>query len=254
MTDITKLSDGLNYMRVEAFSAAVKVKASIDTASAMKGLTALQKRFPTLSESSFDPDKQIFKLENSVKNPKDAQLQMLFTMVKGTNLVLYWGAKAPFDASQDISTFYQLIQDEFGVYPINVDYIDFNVYAVAEINMNFYAAIWEAFYAKSPLYGMFSSDRILQDDLSIRYMLHDERICLLEIESNVNYSEIRSNSFENDMLKARIGIAQTRGIAPDANLGALGKSHFDFSTDFVRENLRDRILEPLDAAISRIAG
>jgi hypothetical protein len=80
----------------------------------------------------------------------------------------------------------------------------------------------------------------------------DDKICLVEVQSNVKDMEIRQKKFEDDLLQAKLAVAKTRNFAPDAQLAELAVSHVRSFTDIAYKNFAPSVVAHLDAALASV--
>ncbi|NIA06847.1 MAG: hypothetical protein GWP14_04275 [Actinobacteria bacterium] len=237
------------HLSLGALSLGIGSEAPLERDAVLKGLTRIQEAFPELRESDYDSKKDIFKIDNG---KQEADEQMLLVASKGIGLMLSWGPKVAFGTKDDISKLFKGYQEGASLLAVNVAYIDFRLFAISTWEGNHYALLWDTLFKTSPLFRMFEPKSVFQNDLILKAYLSEDRICVVEIESDVTAKEVRHNSYENDMLRTQIAIAKTRHFAHDVSLGELACEHVDFARSFVLERFIPSVAVPLDGALAEM--
>lgn len=236
--------------RPKAYTVGLQTKTPLGTDTTMKGLKQISMLFPNLTESSFDKEKGKFKLEN---DEIDADKQIYFK-IEGFNTFEYaWGPLVEMDFQSVMDRLFNEIQDGFELSPININLIDVRFVALSKWEGHHYRIIWDTFLKDTLLDSLFNKQDLLQDDLFFRAMLDDARICVININSNVTDAEVRRNNFENDLLRASIGIAQTRKIPVNSRISELFAQHTQIALSFIQDKFIPYIVEPLDKMIQEFS-
>ena len=248
-TKTIELFGKYRHLELTAITVSVATKIALEKDRILELLPSIQKLFPQLSESNYDDKKDIFKLVNDATETKD---QMLFSVERNTSFVFSWGVNVSVGSEEHIRSLFDAFQVQLPIVPVNIGYIDARIHAVSEWEGNHYSLIWDAFFAKSPIHLMFAGQTIAQDDLTFRGILDDDKICLVEVQSNVNDNEIRQKKYENDVLKAKLAIAKTRNFVPDAKLSELAVQHITCFIDVARDSFAPTVVAPLDKALAAL--
>ena len=246
-TKTIELFGKYRHLELTAVSLSLVTNSALEKDRVLRLLPEIQKLFPMLSESDYDEKTDVFKLHNDATETKD---QMFFSAEKSRGFLLSWGIRVSVGSEKDIRALFAVLQDQLSIMPVNIQYVDARLHAVSEWEGNHYSVIWSAFFADTPVHGMFAGQTIAQDDLAFRGMLEEDKICLIEVQSNVRDSEIRQGKYKNDLLMAKLSIAKTRHFAPNANLPELAVQHVACSTDIACNNFAPMIVAPLDAALA----
>ena len=236
--------DAMRHLKIGAFTVGIRVKTPVDHDTSMKGLTNIQKTFPELSESSFDSDSKTFKLKN---DESDYDHQIIFQFENFMDINLSWGANSQFSKENHIDKMFETIENSFNIFPINIEWIDFKLIIIANVDCNHFTSIWESFIGKSPLYNFFEPERVTQNNLTFRSLITDDTACLLSFYSNVTDIEVIKKKYKDDTLKISIGIAKIRNIPVGEKLYVLMGSHLDYSVNFLKQKIKNCFLAPLDS-------
>jgi len=248
LSEILCQTANLKYLKVQAFAVGMRTALPIDRESTMKGLTALQKQYPYLSETSFDSDKGLFKMRNA---PTNLEKEVLLLFDEQRQIRFSWGINVvEFLDVDKIANLYGHFQTGFSIVPVNIDVIDFEIYSLARLPVNFNALLWEAVYSNSPFTKMFNATKILQDKVLLRYHFDNDRVCILSIDTDISDSEVRNQSFKDNCIRVNMGIGQVRGFSSDLSLKEIMRDHLEKVKHFFREHLASSVLAPLDGAIS----
>lgn len=238
------------HLKPGGFTAGLQARIPVERNVAMRGLSRVGKDFPALTEPQFNEEKKRFILSNA---EADTRKQVLFRLTDYNRFEFAWGELVEFDFESEMKKFFASIEDGFELYPIGVELIDLKFYVVSEWEGHHYKAIWEALLSNTPLSGLFKPDHVLQDDLFLRGMLDECRICAVGVESNVTDREIFSRGFENDLLRVYVGVAQTRGIPFDARMADVFVEHSRVAINFMEKKFIPYVLEPLDKALIKLS-
>ena len=222
------------------------LKSPLDRSTAMKGLALIVRAFPNLTESKFIEERNMHSLLN-LETASDKQI--LFTLARHREFDLSWGPLAEVDFEPDMEKLFNTIQDGFQIFPLNVERVEMRFYAVSEWEGHHYRAILDALLRAPPLGLLFEPNRILQNDLYLRGLLDETRVGVVAVRSDVADSEVINNAFQNDLLRAWAGVAQTRGIPNDARLVDVFMETSQVAIDFMCQKFVPLVVEPLDKAL-----
>lgn len=233
-----------------ALSVGLTLKTPLDRDSAMRALAALGRQFPQLTESDFDGkgNKFVFRNEEA-----DAPKQAFLRMREYRALEMAWGPKVPINFDDAVSKLFNTVQDTLDLPGINVEFFDLELQIHSEWTGNHYKAILTGLLDTPPLAAILDPDRIVQDDLLLRGLLDDKRICLVRVISDVADDEVRRQSFSNDTLKLKAGVAQTHGIPIDSRLAELFTDHAAIATRFFLDKFIPNIVDPMERAIAQLS-
>jgi len=233
-----------------ALTVGMHLKYPLDDNTTMKGLTHIGKNFPQLRESKFKEEGKLIILTNG---EDDWEKELLFAVIEHKALQLAWGPLVEGDFHSLSKSLYDCVQEGFDLFPVNVELIDVKYYVKSDWCGNHYQVICEAFLKNTPLESVFELNRILGNDLSIRGLLKDNRVCVIRVDSDVADSEILKGNFKNDTLRALVGVAQTKDIPLDAQLSSVFEEHSQVAIKFIKEKFIPSIIEPLDKALVKVS-
>ena len=234
-------------LRAKGFAMSLSLNAPTDSDQVMKGLEVLQRSFPQLRSSSYTEETDTMRIEN---DEEETQKQMVVAAREGKHLLVTWGIDLEFGSDRDIKQVFESLQKDMSIRAVNVSYIDFRVIAASFWEGNHYAVMWDAFFKDGVLGSLLSADTLSDTGLVIRSQLSDDCVCFIGVDSDVGTREIRTGRFENDRLRASVGIAKLRGFAPGMDLGKTAAEHAAFSASFIADRFLPCIMKPLDDALA----
>ena len=248
---ITQAAAGLKHFRVAAYVAGLGTKAPFDRAMTMRLLAEVQRRIPGLSESAYDEKTDTFQLLSSAQ---EQDKQVAFRVERASRVQLVWGPESGFGSAESLGGFFDGLQEGFDPGRILlVNYVDLHVYAISSWAGNHYKAIWESFYAASPIYRVAEPDSLVDDDLEIRLSFGEDGTCVVRVSSDISRERLRRQSFGGVRLTASAALARTRGIALDARLTSVFGAHSTESVDFIVNKFLPHVLFPLDATVEKMS-
>ncbi len=233
-----------------AFTVGLATKTPVDSDAVMRGLTRISRDHPELTESRFDKSKESYVLKN---DEPDMARQALFKVEAFRRFEFAWGPSAAPGFQPRIQEMFETMQEGFDLHPINVEFIDLKFFVTSDWAGHHYRAIMEAFLQSSPLASLFSLDLILQDDLFLRGILDDKRVCIVGVTSDVDDKEVIRRSFKDDLLKAHVGIAQTRKIPVDGRIADIFVEHSQIAEAFIKERFIPYVADPLDRVLAKLS-
>lgn len=237
----------LKQLKLGAVTAGLKTKIRIDSNTTLKGLNQIITNFPDLTESfPFNKEKERFKIGN---DENDADREVYFDITGFMQLEYVWGPRVEFDYNPQMIKLFDCIQDGFLIQPNNTQMIDVKMYFISKWSGNHYKVIWDAFLGNSVVNELFYPQKILQDDLFLRSILDEKRVCIVSVESNVGDNEVWTDKFKNDRLTAGVGIAQTRNIPSGARLSDIFNEHAQIAFKFIQEKFIPNVVVPLDKTL-----
>lgn len=247
METLKKHIDGLQNFSVGAFAISVKTKTSINNDTIMKGLESISKMMPELSESSFDEKEKEISLKNSESK---TEKQILFKISELNQFAFGWGIDCEINLEDIIGKLFQAISNDFNILPINIEYIDFNIYLFADYKGDHYQLISDTFYKDALLANLFEKNKTLGNDIFLRGSLNDKVITIVRVDSGQGTNEILDCEYESETLRTVCSSGQVKGFGFNSNLVELFKNHYELSLDFVKNKFIPNIIIPLDNSIS----
>ncbi len=247
---IIESAKALGSLKPAAFTIGVGTKAPLQQSDILSGLAAFQKQFPRLGESDFEQKEDRFLLRNG---ETDVEKQAHFRVSKGKAFDYSWGTGVSFGDLREVERVFDAIQDGFSLLPLNVDVMDVQCHFVSEWNGQHYQAIWSAYFTGTPLFSLFSPQKILQDDLTLRALVDDDKVVLIRVTSNILDTEVKRGTFKDDLLKATVGIAHAKPLPPDCRLSAVFTEHMRGCATYVTERFIPCVIAPLDQALLSLA-
>lgn len=241
----------LIFFRPKAVVIGVETKLRFDYNTALEGINRVKLNLPFLSETDFNKDEEEFILRNSDPEPEK---QVVFVLKEFSKLSLLWGAYAELDFETSIKKFLNSVEKGFKFdNSFNINLIDVKVYMETEWSGHHYKAIWQTFMSNSPLNGITDPDNILQNDLFIRILLDDSRVCVISVKSDIEYNNILNRKFDNRTLIAFTGIGQTRNIPSDSAVSEIFTEHLQISSGFILGKFIPKVVEPLDRVLGELS-
>jgi len=247
---VIESAETLRSLKPVAFTIGVGTKAPLQQSDILRGLAAFQKEFPRLGESDFEQKEERFLLRNG---ETDVEKQAQFQVSQGKAFDYSWGRGLSFGDSAEVKRVFDAIQDGFSLLPLNVDVMDVQCHFVSQWNGQHYEAIWSAYFSGTPLFSLFSPQKILQDDLKFRALVDDDKVVVVRVTSNLLDTEVRRGTFKDDLLKATVGIAHTKPLPPDCRLSAVFAEHIQGCLRYVTERFIPCVIAPLDQALLSLA-
>lgn len=239
-------SAGLQQIKPMAFTIGLATKTPLEKNDVLRGIAAFQTAFPQLTETDFNQKEDTVRVGNG---ETEYEKELLLRASHSTTFDFSWGCKASFGQAKDAVKVFDAIQDGFSMLPLNVALMDCQVHFICNWAGQHYAAIWETFFRKSPLYSLFDGRRILQDDLRFRALVTDEKIAIVNITSNVSDAEVKRGQYKGDRLKVSVGIACMKTLAAENRLSAVFSQHVVFCADYIADTVLRVVVQPLDKTI-----
>lgn len=231
----------LKKLNPEVFKIGVSIRKPLDDDKAMDGLETIAKNFPALSSKSYDEENKTFALE-------DEEANIIMRLMDSTVLDLSWQYSS-YPGTQFIEDIFDTAQRGFGIRSINIDLVHSLFLVTSSWEGNHYTVIYDAFLQNTPFSHLIKQgDKILQDDIFIRWLIDETRIGILGIDSNVLDREIIKGRFNDDLLRAYLGIAEIN-IPDESHLSTLFLELINTFEDFIRNIFIPIVLEPLDTAL-----
>jgi len=252
MEDIIALMRNLSgrwkHFRPAVSDTTFRFKLPLDEGKRKHGLEVAQERFPELITPHVDDEKQQLSNRYGTANRK----HMSFRMEKDRGFSLAWGPDVEEDFKDLIKRFMNVICEGFGQTSAKLEWFDLMLSFTSRWEGHHYEAIWNAFLRNSPISELFQANNLLQDDIKLRAMLDDNRVCIVKVQSTVQDDEILSEDFSNDTLIAHIGMAHVYGIQPGKELVDLFADHCAAVIPYVTNKFLPAIVDPLDKAIEQL--
>jgi hypothetical protein len=248
---LMKASDSLRCLKLAAFSMGLSTKMPLDKATILAGLGAIQVQFPVLSDVTYDDKEDIVRLRNGEVG---YEREILLRVSKSSGLDLAWGAQARFGSKEDARKLFDTIQEGFALAPVNVDLMDFQAHFRSDWSGQHYHAIWNAYFKETCFGALFRPEDILQDDIRLRALLNEDRIVVININSDVTDTEVRRRVFEGDSLRASMGIAYRCSLKSNAKLSDVFQKHVDSSMGYIEKKFLESVVMPLDQALALLEG
>ncbi len=236
----------LRELRLKAFTIGMTTKTPLEKNEILRGVAAVQKRFPDLSQIDFNQKDEMVRIGNVESEYEKA---VLLKISNSRIFEFSWGCETSFGKPDDVLAVFDTLQDGFALFPLNVLLIDCQIHFISTWAGHHYAAIWDAFFTNSPLFRLFENRKVVQDDLYLRAMLADERVAAITVSSNVSDAEVKRNRFENDCLKVTVGIAYTRTLGVEDRLSTVFDEHVKFCANYMADTVLTSVIKPLNEHI-----
>lgn len=245
---LKELFTKLKVIKVGPIIIGLRLKSDLDKYTALKGLKYVENNFPNLFNTRFDEKDRTYYLRN---DDPVIDKQCLFTLREYNKIEFAWGSLFNFDFKSELTKFIDSIHKGFEIYQYNIEYIDIKLILSSDWEGQHYELINDAFFSNSSLGSIFESKNILQNDINMRGYLGENRICIINVGSDVKDDEVKNNVFKDDSLKTYIGIAQNFKKEVKLNLVNTFLNHYQFSINFIKDKFIPNIILPIDNELSK---
>jgi len=244
-----RLSGRWQHFRPSVAYVSFLFKLPLDEAERKRGLEEAQETFPELITPHHDKKQELSLNRYGSANRK----HMSFRIQEDRQLRLAWGPDIEKDFKDLIERFTNVISEGFGQTSAKLEWFDLSLSFASRWEGQHYKAIWDAFLKKSPIFSLFQANKLLQDDMKLRAMIDDNRVCIVKVQSTVLDEEVLSEDFSNDQLIAQIGVAHVYAIPPGKGLMDLFGDHCAAVIPFVTDKFLPAVVDPLDKAIQQLS-
>ncbi len=231
-----------------AYTIGVGLKVKIAQETIIKAQMEITKKIPELNTTDISEKEEKFIIRTG--DIKEVFKQSYVGLYNYNALQIGWGSLAKIDFEEFFKTIFNIGKEYFWVSPNLIELVDFQLLLVSRWEGNHFKAITETFHKKTPLYSLFKTDRLVNNQILLSGLLDKSRVCSIRVSSDVANQEVVDNKYKNDRLKISIGVGHLYNIPLDKELYDIFKENCDFSINYIIGECMPNIIIPLDKEVS----
>jgi len=212
-----------------------------------EGVKYIEKKYPELTDLKYDEEEDKITFTNLFEKKENRS----FFKIQDSKLIDFIINPLFSDNFESLLRgFCDVAENGFRIFNLNIELFKFEIVTRALWNGNHYKLFNKTFIDKKFFNSLYGQDMVIDNNLSFRGFLGQNRLFVIKFLSNVDPSEILNNKFTSSQLDILCGIGQIRGFNDDSNLIKILTDHIEISFDFFVNKFCQNVLTPINESIS----
>lgn len=214
-----------------------------------EGMRYIEKKYPELTDLKYDEEEDKITFTNLLEEKENR----LYFRIQDSRFIDFTINPLLSDNLESLlSEFCDVVENGFRIFNLNIELFKLEIVTRAFWNGNHYKLFNKTFIDNKFFNSLYSQDQdmVIDNNLSFRGFLGQNRLFVIKFLSNVDPSEILNNKFTSSQLDILCGIGQIRGFNDDSNLIKVLTDHMVISFDFFVNKFCQNVLTPINENIS----
>lgn len=212
-----------------------------------EGLKYIEKKFPELADLEYDEEEDKITFTNLSKEKEN---RSYFRIQDSKLLDFIINPLFSDNLESLLKEFCDVAENGFRIFNLNIELFKFEIVTRAFWNGNHYKLFNKTFIDNKFFNSLYSQNMVINNNLSFRGFLGQNRLFIIKFLSDVDSSEILNNKFTSSQLDILCGIGQIRGFNVDSNLIKILTDHVEISYDFFVNKFCQNVLTPINKNIN----
>ncbi len=247
ISDLIKMISKFEKFEIRHFNIGLEIKIPFDHVLLIEGLKYIEKKYPELTDLKYDEDYDKIIFTNTLKEKRK---RSYFRIQESKFLDFSLGPLLADNLEDSLKEFCDIIENGFKIFNLNIELLKFEIVIRSFWNGNHYKLFNKTFIDNTFFNSLYKQDLVLDNDLSFRGFLDQNRLFVIRFLSEVSESEILTKKYTTSQLDILCGIGQIRGFNVYSSLIKTLIDHIEISHDFFINKFYKKVLIPINENIN----
>jgi len=234
-------------LEIKNFNIGLEIKIPFDHILLIEGLKYIEKKYPELTDLKYDEEEDKIIFTNILKENRNRS----YFRIQESKILEYIISPLLTDNLEDLlKEFCDVIENGFKVSNFNIELLKFEIFIRAFWNGNHYKLFNKTFIDNTFFNSLYNQDLVVDNNLSFRGFLDQNRLFVIKFLSEVDASEILNKKYTTSQFDILCGIGQIRGFNVKSSIFKILIDNIEISRDFFINKFYKKVLIPINENIN----